>query len=385
MMHCTLTILAGHSRDAWIRWSVAAAFSALLSTAAPFFVLGCAIVIVASPRVGRNPGVVRRIIAAGAPAAVIFAFQLFTVYRSSGTMSLNTEQFYWTEAFADTHPLRAFVDGIAFVRDFTADVLFAPGILDRLPPKIMTIVLALCLAGAVALGRRSPETLAMLLASGVLAGVASIARYWPLIPRLMLFFVPAVLVTLSAGAAAIARLAPQKARVPVHVVASVTLIVLSLLGAPTAIRADGRFLGVREAIREVLAHADSQSTVYVSADIRDACRYYLFWHPHRSELGGTGRDPGPCALGNTHTVIGTWPRFVEPYGNPAVRGPVTLRPEWIEDQVRPILASTGTEIWLLIGDAAIQRALPARLEGAGATRIEDRTVRGVRVLMYRRQ
>lgn len=382
MMHCTLTILAGHSREAWIRWSVAAALSSLLSTAAPFYVLGCAIVIVASPPVGRSLGAVRRIVAAGAPAAFIFAIQLFTVYRSSGRMSLNTEQTYWTEDFADTHPLRALVHGIEFVRDFTADVLFAPGSRDLLPPKIMMVVLALCLVGAVALGRRSPGTLGMLLASGVLAGVASIARYWPLIPRLMLFFVPAVLVILAAGVAAVARLAPGKARAPVHVVASVALIVLSLLGAPAAIRADARFLGVSEAIRDVLAHADSQSTVYVSADIRDACRYYLFWHPDRGELGVVGRDPGPCALGQTHTVVGTWPQFVERDGD---LGPVTLTPEWVEDQVQPILASAGTEIWLLIGDAAIQQALPARLEGAGATRIDDRTVRGVRILMYRRQ
>jgi len=379
--HATLTVIENASRDAWIRWGLAAALSALVSTAAPFFIAGSALALLAAPHVRRDPHAFIRIAAAGTPAALVFGLHLLTVYRSPSTTSFM--QVYWTETFLVQSVPAALRQAALIVHGFWNAVLFGDGVVEALPRRTMTIVVATSALGAFALGRRSLPTAVLLLAPAVLAAVASLAKWWPLTPRLLLFAVPAVLVTLPYGLATMARLAPRNARIPVQVILSVALIVAAAVGLPGEMRAQPRFIAVPEALRELGVRHSPNATVYLSSDIGPACTYYLAWHPDRATLGGdsSSRD---CTLRGTRTVIGQWPRFVGLAPGRATRAAKTIRPEWLEREGRRILDQPATELWVLIGNnPELRAALPSWLESAGAMRLAEHETRGIRILTYR--
>jgi hypothetical protein len=76
---------------------------------------------------------------------------------------------------------------------------------------------ALFLAGCVSMGRRRPETLALLLAPGLLALLASYPRLYPFHGRLVLFLAPALLLLIGEGADHVGRWLGDRARVVVLV------------------------------------------------------------------------------------------------------------------------------------------------------------------------
>jgi hypothetical protein len=262
-------------------------------------------------------------------------------------------------------------------------VLFAGGIVDALPPKTMTLIGVTSAVGAIALVRRSVPMAIMLFVPAVLAGIASLGKWWPLTPRLLLFAVPAVLVTLPAGLATLTRLAPRKARMPVLAVLSLAVIAAAAMGVPREMRADRRFTAVPQALREVATRAGPNATVYVSADMEAACSYYVAWHPDRAEPPGESSSRG-CALRGTRTVIGQWPWFVGLEPGRATNAEKVVQPEWLEREGRRILEPRASELWVLIGNPDLRTPLPTWLEASGATRLAERETGGIRILQYRR-
>lgn len=381
LMHATLTLVDDPSPNAWKRWSLVAAFSVLVSIPAPFFIGGCALALLIAPEVRRRPRALFHLVAAGAPAALIFGVQLLTVYHSSSTTSFM--QLYWTELFLEPHVASGLVRGANIAREFWASVLFAGGIVNALPPKTMTIIGVTSAVGAMAIVRRSVPMAIMLVVPAVLAGIASLGKWWPLTPRLLLFAAPAVLITLPAGLATLTRLAPRKVRMPVLAVLSLALIAAAAMGVPGAMPADRRFIAVPQALSEVATRVGPNAAVYVSADMEAACRYYLVWHPDRARLPGVSSSRG-CALRGPRTVIGEWPWFVGLEPGRATNAPKVIQPEWLEREGRRILDQSATEVWVLIGNPDLRTPLPSWLEASGATRLAERETGGIRILQYRR-
>ena len=146
VMHATLTVLEGVSRQAWVRWGLAATFGALVSTPAPFIVAGCALALLAAPAVRRGQRTLIYLVAAGTPAALISVLHLFMVYRLSDTTSFM--QVVWTETFLQPGVLHAF----RLAREFFGSVLFGVALSESLPRTIMTIIVAIAVVPLSLLG-----------------------------------------------------------------------------------------------------------------------------------------------------------------------------------------------------------------------------------------
>ena len=384
LMHATLTVAEKPSDDAWVRWGLAAAFGALFSTAAPFFIGACALAAFMTSGNRNSPRALLRVAAAGTPAVLVFGLHLLTVYQSSSTESYM--RLYWAETFLEPSISEGLIRARKLAREFWSSVLFGGVILDALPGKTITSIVVCCGVGTFAIGRRSLARATMLLGAGMLAALASFGHWWPLTPRLLLFAAPAVLITLPAGLAAIAGLVSRKARGPMLAILSVTLGATAAVGlVREEYRINDRFMPVREALREIGARATEEATIYVAWDLEPACIYYLAWHPGRSELNG---DPGSrsCTLRGTRSVIGSRPEYVGLAPGAATFTATTLRPQWLEREVHRILEQTGGELWVVLGlPRRLRATLPEWLEESGALRLSGKEARQIHILKYARR
>jgi len=379
VMHATLTLIDRASREAWIRWSLAAAFSAMVSTAAPFFVAGSALALLAAPAVRRDGGVIR-IAFAAAPAALLFVGHLVTAYDTPSTTSFM--KVFWTEFFLVPRFPGGVIQAAHFAREYWSTVLFGE-VSDALPRHSMGAILACSGIGAITLGMRSLPRVGMLLAPAALVAVASVAKQWPLTPRLLLFAVPAVLITLPAGLGALSSVLPQRLRDPLRLVSIIALILAAAVGLPGTIRADARFKDISQALR-VEKRRTSNATIYLSADLVPACTYYLGWHPDRLE-NGADTSERLCALRGARTITGKWPSFVGLPPGLATQFKKVIVPEWLDAEGRQILDQQSNEVWLLFGNnREVRSALPAWLEAAGMSQFTESEVRGIQILGYRR-
>jgi hypothetical protein len=394
LMHATLSLAADPAPRAWMRWSLSAGFGALMSTAAPFFVAGCALALLAVPAV-RAPRTLLRLAAAVAPAAFLFCVQYFTTYSSEFTRV--AMESYWRGQFLDTRLPDALVQAGQLARTFVVDVLFGDRVAESMPRKSMTIVVFLSAIGAVVLVRRSPRVATIVLAPAVLAATAALMHRWPLTSRLLLFLVPALAMALASGLAALTQLLPSRARG----IAFAAFSSLVLVGAVAGVRAEWNennlVIALPDALRSVRQNREANATIYVSSDLVPACTYYLGWHPDRVEMGGgesTGggaADLGPgagvvttnCAMRGATTITGTWPLFVRRSPGAARNTPVPIQPEWLEAEGGRILAGSGNELWLLLGHSRqLHESLPAWLETRGLKQTSRQQRRTLLVLEY---
>ena len=314
VMHATLTLIEGASRDAWIRWSLAAAFSAMLSTAAPFFVAGSALALLAAPTLRREAGVLRIALAA-APAALIFAGHLVTVYHSPSTTSFM--KVYWTESFLSPRFPEGLIQAAHFVREYWISVLFNDQVSNALPRGSMAAILGCSGLGLFALGARSLSRAVMVLAPAAFIAIAAVAKQWPLTPRLLLFAVPAVLITLPAGLGTLSSVLPQKVRGPLRLLSIAALILAAAVSLPDSMRAEPRFRDLQQALRDVATRRAANATVYLSADLGSPCAYYLGWHPDRIE---NGADPSASRCAHDHRPMASFRRPSPRHGNSVQKG-----------------------------------------------------------------
>ncbi|HZI29294.1 MAG TPA: glycosyltransferase family 39 protein [Gemmatimonadaceae bacterium] len=394
LMHATLSLAEDRNPRAWMRWSGIAGFGALMSTAAPFFVAGCALALLAVPAI-RAPRTLIRLVVATAPAALLFAVQYFTTYSSDFTRV--AMESYWKGQFLDAQLPHALAQAAQLARTFVVDVVFGDRVAESMPRKSMTIVVLLSAIGAVVLTRRSPQVAAIVLAPAVLAVTAALMHRWPLTSRLLLFLVPALAMALASGLAALTQLLPSRARG----VAFAALSSLVLVGAAVGVRwewnENNLVIALPDALRSVRQNSDANATVYFSSDLVPACTYYLGWHPDRVEMGGGERkggraaDLGPgagvvttnCAVHGATTITGTWPLFVRRSPGAPRETPVPIQSEWLEAEGGRILAGTGNELWLLLGHSRqLHESLPAWLEAHGLRQTSRQQRRTLLVLQY---
>ncbi len=394
LMHATLSVADAPTPRAWMRWSLTAGFGALMSTAAPFFVAGCALALLAVPAI-RAPRAILRLAAAAAPAALLFGVQYFTTYSSEFTRV--AMESYWSRQFLSAQVPDALVQAGQLARTFVVDALFGDRVAESLPRKSMTIVVLLSAIGAVVLTRRSPRVAAIVLAPAVLAATAALMQRWPLTARLLLFLVPALAMTLASGLAALMEPLPSRARG----VALAALSTLVLAGAAMGMRSEWNenalVIALPTALRSIRQNTEPNAAVYLSSDLVPACTYYLGWHPDRVELGGGesrgggAAQVGPgggvattnCAVRDATTITGTWPRFVRRPRDAAPNMPASIDPEWLDVEGGRILAATGNELWLLLGHSRqLHEALPAWVEGHGFRPTSSQQRRTLLVLEY---
>jgi hypothetical protein len=394
LMHATLSLSEEPTPRTWMRWSLTAGFGALMSTAAPFFVAGCALALLTVPAL-RTPRAVLRLGTAAAPAAFLFGVQYFTTYSAEFTRV--AMESYWSRQFLNAQFPDVLVQAGQSARTFVVDVLFGDRVAESMPRKSMTIVVLLSAIGAVVLTRKSPRIAAVVLAPAVLAAAAALMHRWPLTARLLLFLVPALAMALASGLAGLMQLLPSRARGVTFAAISTLLLVGAAAGVRSEWNANNLVIALPDALRSIRQNSEPNAAVYFSSDLVPACTYYLGWHPDRVELGGGEKKGGGaaqvgpgagiattnCAVRDATTISGTWPRFVRRPRDAALNTPVSIDPEWLEGDGGRILAAPGRELWLLLGHSRqLQEALPAWLEGHGLKRTSSQQRRALLVLEY---
>ena len=371
LMYATLDLAEqGATRQAVLRWTLVAAVTALVSVPAPFIVGGCALALLVNPRFRSAPGALVGLALACAPAACCFLLQLLTLYHSQAT-TLSMQR-YWADSFAELS-LSGVIKGAALAaRRLLDPMLFGAHPLNGtpvlpLPHKSVAVLLVLAFAGAVSLARRASFHLVLLLAPNLLAFCASLARYWPLSTRLLMFAVPAVLITVPAGLKAVAQLAPEKARAPVFVGLAVILLSLTGIAAGAKLLRPPSLLGVRGAMAHIGARHGKDATVYVAAYLVPTCTYYSAWHPDRRRLVGDSAAR-ECSVRGGRMVLGTWPH-----------GRMT---EWVAEESRRILDGPSGEVWLVLHAPEFE-VLSAAVDSAGAVRVAETHGGNISIYQYR--
>ena len=387
LMHATLTVAADPTPRAWTRWALIAAFGALMSTPAPFFVAGCALALLAVAAF-RTPRALLRLAAAVTPAALLFAAQYLTTYDSPYTRAVMDS--YWTRQFLDAQPRDALVQAVQAARTFVIDVVFGDQVANALPRKSITITLLLSAIGTLVLLRRSLTVALMVFAPAALAGVAALMHRWPLTSRLLLFLVPALLMALASGVSGLTQLLPARARGVVLATIASVFFVSSAAGNRWEWTENNLVIALPDALRSVSQSGDSTATVYVSSDLVPACRYYLAWHPDRIEMGG-GVDGARtdsttmCARRTGRIIAGQWPLFVRRTPGAPFNAPMPVQPEWIEQEGNRVLSTAGNHLWLILAHSRqLQDALPPWLESHGFKRVEESRKRTLFVVEYQR-
>ena len=262
-------------------------------------------------------------------------------------------------------------------------MLFGEPASASLPRPVVTALLLVSVAGLVSLARSNRLGTLLLLAPPALAVCASRAQLWPLTPRLLLFAAPAVIVTVSAGLAAAARLAPPRARA--GVLAFLALIVISgaAMGAVSVVDEPPRSEPMPAAMAYVREHHGKDATVYVAAYLEAACVYYSAWHPDRERIGG---DPavGWCAIKGARMVFGGWPVPTSGDGSRAADATPPVSAEWVAKESARLLAAATGELWLILidGPKGSGEVVP-EIERAGAVRVAERRWGSVIAREYR--
>ena len=377
LMYATLSLAENPTKRGWLHWSLTAAFAALLSTAAPFIVGGCALALLTFPAMRRSLSTIVRIGIAAAPAALLFALQVFTTYHSSETRAMMGRD--WALEFLQLRVPEGLVQAALLARHVVMEILVGDQVTNALPQKSMTLIIVAIAIGAIMLARRSLRVFVLVVAPVALAVSASVAHLWPLTPRLLLFVVPAVAITLASAIAAVTRLLPSRAGAITFSALSCLLVVGSAAGA----RAEWnkpQFVALPGALRHVASRIGPNATVYLSGDLVPACTYYLAWHPDRAALRDGNDSPiTNCSFRGASTVAGNWP--------PVVRSRLDelpdMRPEWLEEEGPRIVAATNQELWVLISHSRkLREELPVWLERHGMRRVSERKERTIHVLQY---
>lgn len=376
LAHASLDLVEqGVSRRNLTRWALIAAAASLLSTAAPFIVAGCVVALLVVPRLRSDAGALFRIALAAAPAAVLFLLQWRTIYRAPHTMSFMHA--FWAESFLPLTFKSAILALAGSVRELWQAVLFGAEAEAFLPRKSMTIVLALSIAGLVVLFRRHRAGLLLLVAPFGLAILASAFRLWPLTPRLLLFVAPAVFLTVAAALAALARLAPARARIPALMAAALLVVGASARGSAQELRSPARNEPIPRIMQEIATQREGEATVYVSARLVDACTYYSVWHPDRARLVGVSTATA-CTIRGTRVVSGSWPVDERGVAGKAIPA------GWVAAEREKIRQAAKGELWLLFasGVSGADALLPA-IEQDGAVPVSRTQLAVITVYKYR--
>ena len=370
LLHCTLDLAEpAATRSTWLRWALIAAFAALVSTPAPFIVGGCALALLLLPRFHRDPAAVLRLGVACAPAAFLFVFQFFTLNHSAETTTFMQD--YWADRFLEHRLPDALLHVGRVAESLSLSMLFGRDARDAIPSWAQAALLLVPAAGALSLARRRPFVIVALLAPLGFALCAAVVHLWPLSSRLLLFAAPAVLVSVSAGLAALVRLAPSRARSPAFAAGATLLVALGARSAVADLRDPPDFAPLPAILADVQRRHGPDATVYLSASQGPSCTYYAGYHPGRARIAADTTVKA-CQLRDLRIVLGTWPRWTRRVRGPNGNVDSEIDSEWLTAERGKILQGATGELWMVLSGAGVPEVFRPALEQAGAVLVDTR-------------
>lgn len=379
----TLDVLqAPGSTRAWRRLVIGGVLAILFSTPSVFVLAGAGIALVAHPDIRGSRVGWMRLGGTGALWVLIFVVGYLTLYR--GTANSEYMQRIWKGSFLSLPPHAMIIGGRDAARTLWNQALFAEN--EALVPRkaIMTVAL-LSGVGFIALLRRYGTSVALLLVVPFIAvGAASFARLWPMVPRLLLFLVPTLVLLLVAGLAAAARLLPGRTRGPALAgVGALFLIPASMFDTRT-IEQPRRRDDVAPLIRDFSALHTDDAIMYVMGHGAPSWLFYTVrW----------GQRDGPVfqyAKARANTAAHPSTRGCVQQG-PGLRtvfspmGKAASTDSMLAAEAAWLAAQPQREVWLLAisYELAAGHKLDRQLLAHGATRTLERSRSGAEMRRYR--
>lgn len=202
---------APSSTRAWAALAFGGAFCILLSTPAIFVMAGVGIALVLAPGVRRTAGWTARLTGLACVWGVTFVAVYLAFLRATAGNELLRRAFanWFLTPDPATLPHRLGQS----LWDVLVPLFFGHG--DLVPPKAVSLVVALAALGLADVGRRRGMWVAALLGGPVAAATgASALERWPFIQRTMLFAAPLFVLMVVSGIACLVRLLPRRAFAP---------------------------------------------------------------------------------------------------------------------------------------------------------------------------
>jgi hypothetical protein len=272
---------APDSRPAWRRLALGGVGGILLSTPSVFVLAAAGLALVAHPEIRSTRAGWLRLVGTGALWLGLFALGYFSIYRV--TANSDYMQRIWSDAFLSLPPGRL----LRTANDAARTMWIASFVGDNdamLPPKSIASATLLSLAGAIVLWRRHGLSVTLLVVVPILATAgASLGRLWPLIPRLLVFFVPTLVLLLGAGLWALAGLLPARARGPVLALLGAIVVLPAIVTATRQVREPRRRDDVAPLVREFMAARRDPTIMYV---VGHATPSWLFYTTRWRERAG---------------------------------------------------------------------------------------------------
>jgi hypothetical protein len=290
----------------------------------------------------------------------------------------------WKNAFLALPP-RALITGVVD----TARTLWNQALFDGeealIPRKTITIMALLTIIGAVSVARRRGVPAALLLVIPFLVvGGASIARLWPMTPRLLVFLIPTVILLPVAGLSALSSRLPARARDAVFAVAVLLAMVPAGVVDVEKLRQPQRPDDSAPLIREFLAARKDGALMYVMGHAAPSWLFYTAPWDRRS---------GPVfqyamARANTTAHPATRSCIQQERTQRTVfggMGPVSFSDSSLAAEAAWVAAQPESEVWFLAlaYETEPARRLDEQFVASGGTRTLDLARGGAQLRRYR--
>ena len=373
---------APDSSRAWRRLVVGGVLGILFSTPSVFVLAGIGVALIAHPAIGRTRSGWMRLVGTGAVWLGLFALGYFTIYR--GTANSDYMQRIWSDAFLSL-PLRTLASGAnGLSREMWIQTMFGEN--DRmLLPKTIAMVTLLSVAGAIVLMRRRglPVALVVVLPFVATAG-ASLARLWPLTPRLLLMLVPGIFLLLGAGLWALVGLLPVRVRGVALALLGALLLVSGTVYDARAARSPNRRDDVAPLVRGLVAERTEPAVVYV---IGHATPSWLFYTARWREREGEAFRFA-AVRANTAAHFQTRGCITQEPGLRVAFGPTgkdVFTDSALAGEAAWLAAQPERDVWVLtLGyEHAAGHTMEHQLVARGAVRVEERARQGGELRHFR--
>ena len=263
---------APESRHAWRRLAAGGVIALLFSTPSVFVLAAVGVALVAHPAIGRTRPGWRRLVATGSLWLGMFALGYLTVYRPAATSDFM--QGFFDGVFLSLPPRELARGAIDAARRMWIDAFLGEND-AMLPPKSLVLASLVSVGGAIALLRRRSASVALLLTVPfVVTAAASMAHRWPLVARLLVFLVPALIILLGAGLWTVAGALPARMRGAALVLVGGLVVLPALLFDLQRARLPLRRDDVASLVRDFLAARHPPSVMYVMGHGAPAWLYY---------------------------------------------------------------------------------------------------------------
>lgn len=404
---CVDAVTSEQPTSAWVRLSVGGAIAILCSSTALFVLCGVWLAVALAPDRLEHPGRGLRLALMGALWGGTFAGVYFLLLRQTANSEFMIRS--WTPHFL-TPGTPHLLDRASYItREVIGHFLFARPIgTAQIAGWLTVVVLGLAVVGTLWLFRHRGAWAAVLVAGPILTTLAaSMARQYPLWPRLVLFLAPLLFLLLASGTYGLVSRIRHIGLAAGSAIAGTILLGPAAMVAVSTIRQPPVHSDPRDLIHTIVSERKPGDTIYLSGSaVAEWVFYTTDWNApdtlRQEWFGHMAQSTGPAFANRSsrgHPVDHEgWELRFDAKDGSELLGIASGRefhfmppfpddlPDsgWAENEVARIEAEHSPRAWLFfaeIGDMEVDFILSA-IEASGAVRQLSMSAPGAAAFLY---